>query len=502
MAVEAGRLRGVETRGGLQFLGVPYAEAPRFAPPAPIKPWTGVHEARTPGPAAPQPDRAVARFTHGDPPATDERECLNLNVFTPSPTGRRPVLVWLHGGGFAVGHAGATLYHGAHLAGAADVVVVTVNYRLGSLGWLFHPDLAAVRGAPAGNWGLLDQIAALRWVRENILAFGGDPARVTLAGQSAGALCAMDLLVAPAARGLFGRAIVQSPPIGDVAGRPEPARGWAEALSELAGAPSGFDAALLRSLPAETIVALHEHLLEAPGYRGTRGAALPTVDAGSLPRSPVADPGASGTVDVLIGSTDDEGTFFVDSPWRPPPSPEQVDAVVRHLTGTDDPAAVIDRYRAVALRQGRRDEPVALLVKIATDAIVARPTSEWVAARADAVTGAGGRVYRYRVDHRGAVAAMGATHTVEVPLLFGTWDDGGPGQRLGGHGLGTEEVAREIVTAWARFVHGDDPGWPAIGAGTADREVGVFGGERPFSVEHQEGGPDLDESSLTRGAAS
>ena len=150
-----------------------------------------------------------------------------LNVFTPALDGARPVLVWLHGGGFAIGHGGASLYHGAALASAADAVVVTLNYRLGSLGWLAHPDLAGSAGGPAGNWGLLDQIAALEWVRENVGGFGGDPARVTVAGQSAGALCATDLLVSPRADGLFTRAILQSPPLGDLAQPMDVAVRWA-----------------------------------------------------------------------------------------------------------------------------------------------------------------------------------------------------------------------------------------------------------------------------------
>lgn len=272
MATRAGALRGCAGADGLAFLGVPYAQAPRWAPPTPVPTWTGVREAVVAGPAAPQPQRAVAEFTHGPVPATAE-ECLNLNVFTPSLTGERPVLVWLHGGGFAIGHGAASLYDGARLAREADAVVVTLNYRLGSLGWLGHPGLGRGPDEPSANWGLLDQIAALRWVADNVEAFGGDPARVTLAGQSAGALSAMDLLVAPAARGLFARVVLQSPPLGDVAIAPAVARRWAEALSGAAGGEGGFDADRLRSLDIATIVSLHEQLLDGPAFRGTRGRA-------------------------------------------------------------------------------------------------------------------------------------------------------------------------------------------------------------------------------------
>jgi para-nitrobenzyl esterase len=159
-----GRLKGQRAGDAIAFRGVPYATAPRFAPPGAIEGWAGVREAITPGPAAPQPKRPAALFTHGELPTTDE-DCLNLNVFTTDLEAQKPVFVWLHGGGFAIGHAGASLYAGERLAVNADAVVVTINYRLGSLGWLAHPDLAATDSGPAANWGLLDQIAALEWVQ-------------------------------------------------------------------------------------------------------------------------------------------------------------------------------------------------------------------------------------------------------------------------------------------------------------------------------------------------
>ncbi len=469
LAVEiaAGRLRGRRAGEAIAFEGIPYATAPRYTAPGAMPGWTGVRDATAPGPAAPQPRRPAAVFTHGELPGTDE-QCLSLNVFAPALDGRRPVFVWLHGGGFAIGHAGASLYSGERLATAVDAVVVTVNYRLGSLGWLGHPDLAAGPGAPAANWGLLDQIAALEWVRDNIAAFSGDPGRVTLAGQSAGALSAMDLLVAPAAAGLLHRAVLASPPLGDVAQPPAVAIRWAQALSAAAGGTGPFDAGRLRELDAEQIVALHEALLEQPTFRGTRGGALPTVDPGSLPASPLEAPGASPEVDVLVGHTADEGTFFFDAPWRPAPPPERVPDIVAHLCPDEDVRDVLDRYHGD-------------LVAIATDAIVAEPLARWASARAGAV-GDGSTVHRYRVDHPGAGPQLRATHTAEVPLIFGTWQDGGPGERLGGQAAGAAAVSADLVSAWGRFVHGEDPGWPAVAQAASEPEVRAFGvpmGSRP-----------------------
>jgi para-nitrobenzyl esterase len=484
----SGRVRGVRRDGAISFRGIPYATAPRFAAPGVVPGWAGVRDAMEPGPAAPQPARSIATFTHGVLPATSE-ECLNLNVFTPSVSGSRPVLVWLHGGGFTVGHAGASLYDGSALARSADAVVVTVNYRLGSLGWLSHPQLAAGPGAATGNWGLLDQMAALDWVAQNIAGFGGDPKRVTLAGQSAGALCALDLLVAPGTAGLFRRVILQSPPLADVAQPAEVGAKWAQALSAAAGGSGPLDVAALRALPAQRMVDLHEALLEAPEFRGTRGGALPTLDPVTLPHAPTTTPGARPDVDVLIGSTAQEGTFFFNSPWRPPPPPERIAAIVGHLSHTDAPEVVIDRYRRRAAAQGRPTGQLSLLVDIATDAMVAGPSAAWASHRATALAvgaGAGpGSVYRYRVDHPGAGVTLRATHTVDVPLLFGTWRDGGPGERLGGQAAGSAEVGWEIVQAWARFIHGDSPGWDRVSAGGAEDEIGVFGGSHPFTVEFE-----------------
>ena len=471
----AGRLCGRALPGGLAFLGVPYATAPRWAPPAPAPPWVGEYDATAVGAAAPQPARAVGAYTHGELPRVDEAGCLNLNVFTPALSGSRPVLVWLHGGGFAIGHGSASLYWGERLAAAADLVVVTLNYRLGSLGWLGHPDLASEPGEPAANWGLLDQIAALRWVAEHIGAFGGDPGRVTLAGQSAGALTAMSLLVAPAAAGLFARAILQSPPLGDVAQPLEAAVRWTRALSAFAGGRGGreVDFERLRALSAAELVGLHEQLLDAPEFRGTRGGALPTVEPGTLPLSPLQDAGASPNVDVLVGHNLEEGSFFFRSPWRPPPPPERIPGIVGHLLHSDSPQDELEQRRERASALGRPSDDLSLLVELATEAMIAGPLASWAQQRSEAVAGRS-RVYRYRVDHRGAEPPLGATHTVEVPLLFGTWDDGGPGERLGGHAeeTRTADAAAALTAAWSGFVHDGSPGWSELAA--EPQAIGVF----------------------------
>lgn len=480
----SGRVQGARREAATVFFGIPYADAPRWGPPGWPTPWPDIRPALSPGPACPQPDRPVARYTHGEPPAQAE-QCLNLNVFTPSLQGARPVMVWLHGGGFATGHAAATLYDGAALAGLTDTVVVSVNYRLGSLGWLCHPALAAEPGAPAGNWGLLDQIAALRWVRENIAAFGGDPGRVTVAGQSAGALSALDLLATADAAGLFSRLILQSPPLADVAQPHEAGVRWAAALSRSLGGADELDQARLRAAHPDELLAAQEELLSRPPFLGARPT-LPTLEPATLPRSPCELPGERPEVDILLGFNRDEGTFFFGAPWRPSPPPDRVPAIVAHLCPDRDPDEVLESHRRAARAAGAPAHPAALLVAIATEQMVAEPVRRYARERAAAVAPAG-EVFLYRFDHPGAGPDLRATHTAEVPVLFRSWADGGPGERLGGRGPAPAPVADALGRSWARFLHGHDPGWAARTGGRDSAAVsGVFGGEAAFTVQAAE----------------
>jgi para-nitrobenzyl esterase len=207
LRIEGGAVRGAAVSGLYQFLGLPYAAPPtgelRWRPPRPPRVWDGVRDATEFGPSCPQPASLFA------PPAPFSEDCLYLNIYTSTlhRDGDRPVLVWIHGGGFT--EDGARNYDGSKLA-ADGIVVVTINYRLGALGFLAHPALASRPGGPAGNYGLMDQQAALRWVKHNIRQFGGNPNDVTIAGQSAGGVSVLAQMVSRGSRGLFGRAIVES----------------------------------------------------------------------------------------------------------------------------------------------------------------------------------------------------------------------------------------------------------------------------------------------------
>lgn len=262
--VTEGQLIGESTKGVAIFRGVPFAAPPvgagRWAPPQPAQTWTGLRDATAPGAICIQPP------SNGDPgvgPLPMSEDCLTLNVFAPEARAEpMPVMVWIHGGGYNNGSGTAALYDGTHLA-QRGTVVVTINYRLGRLGFFDHPALAAERDGskPAGNYGLMDQIAALGWVRANIAAFGGNPEQVTIFGESAGGAAVLQLMTAPSAHGLFHQAIVQSG-LGrqqsarlhqDQPGRPS-AQALGEAFASAAGVGPISTADQLRDLPAETFL--------------------------------------------------------------------------------------------------------------------------------------------------------------------------------------------------------------------------------------------------------
>ena len=453
----AGDVRGHRDGDVWAFLGIPYAAAPvgerRFAAPEPPPPWTGVRDADAFGAAPPQPDRPIGVWFHGPTPSTGE-DCLSLNVWTPAVGDgeARPVLVWIHGGGWALGFSGSPLFHGARLAAAIDAVVVTINYRLGSLGWLNHPALAARPGGPAANWGLQDMAAALAWVRDNAAAFGGDPSAVTACGHSAGAGSVLQLLTSPLAEGLLARAIAQSPPVGELVVPTQRGHAWTAALSaHVSPRADPIDLAALRAAPADAIVAAHEELLTTPAFRGTRGGAMPVVDPATIPVDPRHAPDARLDIPVLTGTTADEATFMFRAAGRNlEPDDDTLRAMVAHLpdVGGDDAADAM----ITARREAGETDNSAILCAAATQQLFVGPVTEWVAARA----AAGGTVFPYRVEHRAPDPRLGAVHTIDVSLVFGSYGTE-VGARVAGDTPDAARVSQAMVAAWGRFVHGTAP---------------------------------------------
>lgn len=445
--VEQGEVRGRTDGDVLRFTDLPYAAAPvgalRWVEPQPAPPWAGVRDAAVPGSRCPQA-AAEPGIPHATAASVDE-DCLTVEVTVPAgtPAGAGlPVLVWLHGGGFSAG-AGPD-YDPRRLA-RAGLVVVTVNYRLGMLGFLALPGLAG-----SGAYGLADQRAALGWVARNVAAFGGDPAAVTLAGESAGAdgVCAQ--LASPAAAGLFGRAVLQSGGCGTanvldtiVPGAGPAGDTWkplpvAESVGGAAAAALGCaDLACLRALPVERLVG-------APGYWS------PATGTPTLPRRPSEVLAAMPPVPLLIGTTRDEGTLFTD---------RFLPTLDRSTFRTLLAAAAGDRAREVGgtYLPGDRS-PSRVWADVVTDRAYACPTLA-----AHPALAARGPLFAYEFADAGAPSpfaalgpdlADGVTHGAEIPSLF----DLRPGPPLTAD---RQATATGLVTAWARFAATGDPGWPA-----------------------------------------
>ncbi|MBL8837338.1 MAG: carboxylesterase family protein, partial [Alphaproteobacteria bacterium] len=305
----SGALRGQRHGDTAVFRNIPYAAPPvgplRFAPPSPAAAWTGLRDATVDGPVPPQ-NRSRLAHVMGDDHLPQGEDCLSLTLWAPADAGaKRPVVVWLHGGAYLSGAGSHPWYSGRSFA-ANGVVSVGVNYRLGALGFLCLP------GVSDGNLGLLDQVAALRWVRANIASFGGDPDNVTLIGQSAGGHAIAALMTMPAARGLFRRAIIQSAPMGLPArSRDDAARLGAQYAEGVGLKPGEF--AELKTMPVDRLL---KGQIELAGklrrFADVTPPFLPVVDGTHIPGDIMASlkAGAAKGIDVVIGTTREEMTAF------------------------------------------------------------------------------------------------------------------------------------------------------------------------------------------------
>lgn len=485
-----GHVLGTTGADGVRvFLGIPYARPPtgslRFRPPQPPRPWTGVRDAVEFSPIAPQllPKRPLLP---GEPTRWSE-DCLNLNVWTPGlDDGRRPVLVWLHGGSFLSGSGAGLPYRGHHLARRGDVVVVTLNYRLGALGFLAHPDLLD-DGSGAGNWGLLDQLAALQWVADHAEAFGGDPGNVTLFGESAGAMCVSTLLGARRPPKLFRRAIAQSG--GPVTLSMETAAETAELLATEVGVEAGA-VWRLRDVPVPDLLKAQARL----GKRGVGEGLLlgPVVDGGLLDRPPLeaVAAGRSEGVSLLAGSNRDEMTYFV---MGDPQLLALDDAgLLERLERTigEDAGPAIEAYKALRAERGDSASPLALWCAIQTDWVFRMPMLRLLDAQARHVDQSYAYLFTWTSPMAGGL--LGACHGLDVPFVFGSLIHPDIA-RFTGEGPAAEALADYVQEAWLAFARNGDPSLPALSWPPHDgerRPTMVLGPERlveddPLSGERQ-----------------
>jgi para-nitrobenzyl esterase len=454
-----GDLRGSVDRGTVVFRGIPYARPPvgplRFAPPQPADSWTGVRDATTFGPGAMQAANAI--WGEALVAATSE-DCLSLNVWTPAvDDGRRPVLVWLHGGAFLTGAGSRPMYDGTSMARRGDVVVVRLNYRLGLFGYLRGIDLC--EGLPStGNEGLLDQLAALRWVKEEIAAFGGDPENVTVFGQSAGAISIATMLAMPLARGLFRMAILQS---GSAQGLPTPAaanRVMAAILADLELAPE--EAERLRDLSAAQLLNVQTRVTPRTGGLSYG----PVADGVEIPADPEAAiaAGSAAGVPLLVGTNLEERKFH----RRLDPEVDRLtdDRLLALLADARtkaeapfDPAAAVAVYRQARAARGERTTAQELWFAISSDRRYRVPVMRL--AELHAAHTPDTYAYLFTWQSPGWGGLLGAGHTVEMPFVFGTLE--APDTRdivPAGSPVGT--LATQMQDAWIAFARSGSPQTP------------------------------------------
>ena len=452
----AGKIRGAMQDKVHSFKGIPYGAstegAGRFMPPSKPQSWTGVRDAMEFGPASPQTPSNLIPESMAQQPKSDgsgTEDCLHLNVWTPAlGSGKRPVMVWFHGGGYSAGSANWAMYNGGNLAAKHDVVVVTVNHRLNVFGYLYLAELGGEKYAQSSNVGMLDIVASLEWVRDHIGAFGGDPGNVTIFGQSGGGGKVSTLLAMPAAKGLFQRAIAMSG--SNVKGLPrDRATKGAEAfMAKLGLKPNQADE--LQKLPQGQLLA---------AMRGMQGLQLgPVVDGHTLPGGPFdpSAPAITANVPLMIGSTETEVT------WNNNVNFDALDDAALHnrikqSLRVDDAAA--DRLIAVYKKGRPHAGNLDLFFIMSTDASNFRTGTDTEADRKAELGKA--PVYKYYFQWYSPVreGKLRSYHTLDIPFVFENVDIA---QSMVGSGQERYSLADKMSGAWAAFARSGNPNHKGI----------------------------------------
>ncbi|MGH9103416.1 MAG: carboxylesterase/lipase family protein [Acidimicrobiales bacterium] len=446
-----GRVAGVrDGRGVMSFHGIPFAQPPvgplRFLPARPAAPWTGVRDGSLPASLAPQTLTPIERLAGATESQLSEN-CLYLNVWTADCQGQAPVLLWVHGGAFLNGGGSIPWYDGASLASRHGVVVVTFNYRLGALGFTHLAERGGERYAGSGNAGLSDQVAALRWVAGNVGAFGGDPGRICVVGESAGAMSVGALLGVPEARDLLSAAVLQSGACANTMDRESASRTTAR-LFESAGIPPDDVAAFAR-LPLDTLLAAQAALAADHPSGMPLG---PVVDGVML----VADPldavrsGDARSIPLVIGTNREETLLFgLLDPSLASLTEESLTARVTELFGADTPDALAAYRTSVEL-----PTPARLWGAIMDDRIFRVPAARL----AEACFDAGGSCWSYLFEWRSPAfgGILGACHGLEVPFVFDNLDQPGV-EAFTGAGADRQRIATAMASAWTSFAGGGEP---------------------------------------------
>jgi para-nitrobenzyl esterase len=462
VSTPAGKVEGRMEGGLLVFKGIPFAAPPvgplRWKPPAALPSWSGTRNATKFGPACLQPEPKLPNVYTRDPLPMSE-DCLTLNIWAPQNARHAPVFFWIYGGALSAGASSEPFYDGARLA-AQGIVVVSINYRLGVLGWLAHPELS--QESPlgvSGNYGLLDQIAALQWVKSNINVFGGDPASVTIAGESAGALSVMYLMASPPARGLFSKAIAES---AYMISTPELKQrrfgipSAEESGAKLAAALNAPNIAALRAMDGTKLT----EASTAAGF-GPWGA----IDGHVLPRQlvDVFDRGEQAPVPILAGFNSGEIRSLRILAPRPPASAADYEAIV-HERYFDLAGEFLRLYPAANLEES--------ILAFTRDGLYG-----WTAMRlVKKQTALGQPSFLYFFDHGYPAedsSHLHGFHASELPFVFGTLDRTGPFWPKIPKTAQEQKLSEAMIGYWTSFVRTghpaakDEPEWPAYGATTS-----------------------------------
>jgi len=446
-----GLVKGTTSQGICIWKGIPYAKAPvgnlRFRDPQPADNWTGVKDATAFGPVALQMKRVLI----GNEKQSED--CLFLNVWSPAADGKkRPVMVWIHGGGFVGGSGSQDLYDGAQLSKKGDLVIVSMNYRLGPLGFLYFNDLPGSKGNFDSNLGIKDQVAALKWVKENIAAFGGDPAQVTIFGESAGGISVETLMSIPATQGLFKRAIVESGPAGDVWSPVLATRLTNIFLKELNISTDSLSK--LRNVPADSISTAMLRLMKAMKADPTLPkTCAPTVDGSYIPHDLLTaiQSGQSKGVDLLIGTNKDEANLFAMKRLKMAPiNEEQLKPYMVRFKAEDQ-----NKLKAAYKGYPSKSSILALI----TDGIFTMPS-----ARFAELQSAHANTYMYRFDWASKpikAVGLGACHGIELPFVFGSFNTKlGKKILLFADTKRIHELSNEIQQDWINFARTGNPNNP------------------------------------------
>ncbi len=460
---EAGRVHGPSEQGLSVYRGIPYAAPPlgdlRFRVARPHPGWEDVLDCESFRPIAPQVPNEALDAMIGAAPQKQSEDCLFLNIWTPGvDDAARPVMVWIHGGAFTIGSGSDGIYNGSTLASRGDVVVVTINYRLGALGFLHLPAL------DESNFGVRDQVAALRWVRNNIARFGGDPDNVTIFGESAGGMSVASLMGSPEARGLFHKAIPQSG-AGHHGIEDAQAVSHGRRFCELLGIGAD-DVASLRSVAVEDILAAQSKLEEQMLYLSMEVGKQPEmpfrpiIDGEFLTEMPIVAVrgGQAEGVAALIGCLDEESKLFAAMVPTKPPNEEDAVAAMDGLHG--DGRRLYDIYRAAREARGELVTPYEIQAAASGDELFRVPAVRLL----DAQSQRSARTWGYLFDWKSPMldGALGSCHALDIPFVFGTHT---LVPEFAGSGVAANALAELTMDTWLAFARTGDPStdnlsWP------------------------------------------